>query len=69
MNEISVGRDKAGLPHVGGNLAAMVGRVHENVGQDIADQTVVRLSLAVRIRNGASKDFAVSGQKISPTLC
>src|SRR5258706_10770968 len=67
MNEVGVSGGDSVLPHVTGNLPAMVGGVHEHMRQDVAHQAVVRLALAVFVVNGAIENVPFR-QQISPAL-
>jgi len=57
VNKIGVGRHRSGLANIGCDLAAMIGGVHENVSQYVANQALVGFTLAVFVCNGSIKQI------------
>src|SRR6266853_675962 len=67
MDKVSVGRSGSGGPNRHCHLAAMIGRVRDQVHQDVIFAAVPRLALAVAIADRFSQaGFAAAGQVVLP---
>jgi len=51
MDEVGIGRSEPGGTHIGGNLAAMIGRVQDHVQQDILLLAGEAFALGVLVRS------------------
>ena len=69
VDEICIGRDQACGSHFRGDLAAMVCRMHDHVGQNVFFAATPFFSLAVAIADGFSqRGLSARFQKNSSTI-